>query len=138
MTPERIKTIIYQKLKSNPTFGAFEISKDEHAPMESPRECIVITNPGGMSEGKIKKAYVHVSIYVPDKEVAYKGKTYLTPDNARLETLEIICEEMFKSLQYGEYGSYSYWFTKEKMTTEKDETKCHFLNVRLLFEITNF
>lgn len=74
-----------------------------------------------------KKCFVEVNWCVPDI-----GKS---PDAARLQQVE---RQLIASLDaVGEYDGTAYRYGIESTRVLKSDLKCHFVNVRLLFEILN-
>lgn len=77
------------------------------------------------------KGFVEVNICVPN----YKsGKRNFN----KLRNYEREVNEMLKTSVVGEFDGTSYRYSKESIGVERDEKmRCHYVNVRLLFEIFN-
>lgn len=127
ITPTKIANILYQDCKALGIpivpFGKTIVGdlKDERVVIKSKRQ----------RPGKIwKKSFVEVNICVPD----------LSPNEAaaiRLEELEGIAGGVFDDI-VGSYNGTSYHYSVESLGTERDESlKCHYVNVRILFEVLN-
>lgn len=93
------------------------------------RERIVIIPKQGSPDTYWEKCYVEVNFCVPDK----KGKT----DEIRLDELERLAVARLKK-GIGVWDGTRYRYSKESSGREADvELGCHYVNVRLLFEILN-
>lgn len=93
------------------------------------KERIVIIPKSGVMEAYWEKCYVEVNFCVPD----IKGQANLI----RMDELERMALE---NLRYstGVYDDTLYRYKKESTSREEDaELGCHYVNIRLLFEIFN-
>lgn len=123
-----IANIIY---KDCGTFGITEIYQSGTVPTgEVTSERIVIIPKARQPETYWKKGFVEVNLIVPNFK---NGNANLI----RLQELERLAE---KSLNEGcgNYDGTPYYYQINNIGTE-DETdlKCHFVNVRLLFNVLN-
>lgn len=92
-------------------------------------ERIVVIPKSGATETYWEKCFVEVNFCVPDKN----GEA----DLIRLTELERMAVAVLK-YKSGMYDDTRYRYKKESTSREKDiELECHFVNVRLLFEILN-
>lgn len=110
-------------------FGLPVYQKDNTPVGKVTTERIVVIPKSGTIDTYWEKCYVEVNFCVPDK----KGKA----DLIRMDELE---REAVAILKYrsGEYDDTRYRYKKESTSREEDvELGCHFVNVRLLFEILN-
>lgn len=82
------------------------------------------------SPGKYwEKGFVEVNICVPD----VSGEKSL-----RVEQLERIAKTLFNEPIFGKYDNSSYLYSMDRIGVEKDsDLKCHYINVRILFEVLN-
>ena len=77
-----------------------------------------------------KKSFVEVNLCVPDLK---KGEA----NTIRLNELEKEAQELFDGVT-GHYDGVSYFYSIDSIGTEEDtDLKCHYVNVRLLFEVLN-
>lgn len=77
-----------------------------------------------------KKSFVEVNLCVPDLK---KGEA----NTIRLNELEKQAQELFDGVT-GRYDGVSYFYSIDSIGTEEDtDLKCHYVNVRLLFEVLN-
>ena len=93
------------------------------------KERIVVIPKSGVMEAYWEKCYVEVNFCVPD----IKGQANLI----RMDELERMALE---NLRYstGVYDDTLYRYKKESTSREEDaELGCHYVNIRLLFEIFN-
>lgn len=79
-----------------------------------------------------KKCFVEVNICVPDVS---DGVAELS----RLQALERQAQRVFGDGVAGEYDSAAYLFTIESISgvNRDDSMRCHYVNVRLLFQVLN-
>ena len=79
-----------------------------------------------------KKCFVEVNICVPDVS---DGVAELS----RLQALERQAQRVFGDGVAGEYDSAAYLFTIESVSgvNRDDSMRCHYVNVRLLFQVLN-
>ena len=94
-------------------------------------ERVVILPKDQSSQTYWKKCFVEVNICVPDLA---DGVANL----ARLQEVERRAQLLFDGIA-GEYDSNSYLFTIESLSgvNRDDSMKCHYVNVRLLFQVLN-
>lgn len=121
-----IAKILYKDCQQ---FGLPVYQKDNTPTGKVVKERIVVIPKSGTPDTYWEKCYVEVNFCVPDK----KGKA----DLIRMDELE---REAVKVLKYGSgmYDNTRYRYKKESTSREEDiELGCHFVNVRLLFEILN-
>lgn len=77
-----------------------------------------------------KKSFVEVNLCVPDLK---KGEA----NTIRLNELEKQAQELFDGVT-GRYDGVSYFYSIDSIGTEEDtDLKCHYVNIRLLFEVLN-
>lgn len=100
---------------------------DEHK--ELPSERVIIRTKSQSPETYWKKGFVEVNLCVPDVE----GKANLI----RLQELERKVQEVLDDV-VGEYDGSSYYYSIDSIGTEADTAlKCHYVNVRILFQVLN-
>lgn len=94
-------------------------------------ERVVIIPKEQSSQTYWKKCFVEVNICVPDIKDG-------VADLSRLQMLERQAQSVFDGIA-GEHDSDAYLFTIESLSgTNRDEgMKCHYVNVRLLFQVLN-
>lgn len=110
-------------------FGLPVYQKDNTPVGKVTTERIVVIPKSGTVDTYWEKCYVEVNFCVPDK----KGKA----DLIRMDELERKAVSVLGS-NSGVYDNTRYRYTKESTSREEDnELGCHFVNVRLLFEILN-
>lgn len=77
-----------------------------------------------------KKSFVEVNFCVPDLK---KGEA----NSIRLNEFEKQAQELFDGVT-GHYDGMTYHYSIESIGTEEDTAlKCHYVNVRILFEVLN-
>lgn len=122
-----IADILYRDCKD---FGIEIVPFGETLTGELTKERITIHVKGQTPEKIWEKCFVEVNLCVPD----------LSPTEAnfpRLKELERIAKETFRSV-VGTYDSTSYLYEADTISIEADTAlKCHFVNIRLLFNILN-
>ena len=97
-------------------------------PMKSER--IVIHSKKQQLGTYWKKSFVEVNICVPDLK---EGES----NTIRLNELEKQAQEMLDNVT-GRYDGTTYHYSIESIGTEEDTAlKCHYVNVRILFEVLN-
>ena len=110
-------------------FGIDVYQKDSTPNGKVTKERIVVIPKKGSPDMYWEKCYVEVNICVPD--VNKRANTL------RLDELERDVVGVLKS-SCGVYDGTRYRYKKESTSREEDiELGCHFVNVRLLFEILN-
>lgn len=123
-----IANIIYKDCKA---FG-MEVYQSGNIPdkdKELSFERIVIIAKSQSPETIWKKGFVEVNLCVPDMD----GKANLI----RLQELERKAQEVLDDV-VGEFDGSSYYYSIDQIGTEADTAlKCHYVNVRLLFQVLN-
>lgn len=77
-----------------------------------------------------KKSFVEVNLCVPDLK---RGEA----NTIRLNELEKQAQELFDGVT-GRYDEVSYLYSIDSIGTEEDtDLRCHYVNIRLLFEVLN-
>lgn len=100
---------------------------DEDKELSSER--IIIIAKSQSPEAIWKKGFVEVNLCVPDMD----GKANLI----RLQELERKAQEVLDDV-VGEFDGSSYYYSIDQIGTEADTAlKCHYVNVRLLFQVLN-
>lgn len=94
-------------------------------------ERVVVIPKDQSSDTYWKKCFVEVNICVPDIE---EGVANLS----RLQEMERRAQMLFDGIA-GEHDSDAYMFTIESLSgvNRDDSMKCHYVNVRLLFQVLN-
>lgn len=94
-------------------------------------ERVVIHSKSQQPEKYFRKSFCEVNICIPD---LYKGQA----DSARLNEAERQALQLFDNV-YGESDDGTpYRYSVNNIGIEADDTlKCHYVNVRLLFEVLN-
>ncbi len=127
ITPSDIANILYKDCEP---FGIAIVPDGETLVGEIKSERIVIHSKKQQSGTYWKKSYAEINICVPN----------LSPNEAnsiRLNELERIANERFNDT-VGEYDLSPYYYSIESIGIEKDDrTKCHYVNVRILFNVLN-
>ena len=100
---------------------------DENKKLSSER--VIIIAKSQSPEAIWKKGFVEVNLCVPDMD----GKANLI----RLQELERKAQEILDDV-VGEFDGSSYYYSIDQIGTEADTAlKCHYVNVRLLFQVLN-
>lgn len=100
---------------------------DEDKELSSER--VIIIAKSQSPEAIWKKGFVEVNLCVPDMD----GKANLI----RLQELERKAQEVLDDV-VGEFDGSSYYYQIDQIGTEADTAlKCHYVNVRLLFQVLN-
>ena len=100
---------------------------DEHKELSSER--VIIRTKSQSPETYWKKGFVEVNLCVPDMD----GDANLI----RLQELERKAQETLDEV-VGEYDGSNYYYLIDTIGTEADtELRCHYVNVRLLFQVLN-
>ena len=100
---------------------------DEHKKLSSER--VIIRTKSQSPEAIWKKGFVEVNLCVPDMD----GDANLI----RLQELERKAQEVLDDV-VGEFDGSSYYYSIDQIGTEADTAlKCHYVNVRLLFQVLN-
>ena len=123
-----IANILYKDCKA---FG-MEVYQSGNIPDENKKlssERVIIIAKSQSPEAIWKKGFVEVNLCVPDMD----GKANLI----RLQELERKAQEILDDV-VGEFDGSSYYYSIEQIGTEADTAlKCHYVNVRLLFQVLN-
>ena len=127
IVPTDIANILYRDCQP---FGIDVVphGKKLTGPMKSER--IVIHAKKQQPGTYWKKSFVEVNLCVPDLKDG--------DDNfIRLNVLEKQSQDRFDSVT-GRYDGISYYYSVDSIGTEEDTAlKCHYVNVRILFEVLN-
>ena len=100
---------------------------DEHKKLSSER--VIIRTKSQSPEAIWKKGFVEVNLCVPDMD----GDANLI----RLQELERKAQEVLDDV-VGEYDGSNYYYLIDSIGIEADtELRCHYVNVRLLFQVLN-
>lgn len=100
---------------------------DEDKELSSER--VIIIAKSQSPEAIWKKGFVEVNFCVPDMD----GKANLI----RLQELERKAQEVLDDV-VGEFDGSSYYYSIDQIGTEADTAlKCHYVNVRILFQVLN-
>ena len=100
---------------------------DEHKELSSER--VIIRTKSQSPETYWKKGFVEVNLCVPDID----GDANLI----RLQELERKAQEALDEV-VGEYDGSNYYYLIDSIGIEADtELRCHYVNVRLLFQVLN-
>ena len=100
---------------------------DEHKELSSER--VIIRAKSQSPETYWKKGFVEVNLCVPDMD----GDANLI----RLQELERKAQEVLDEV-VGEYDGSNYYYLIDSIGIEADtELRCHYVNVRLLFQVLN-
>ena len=100
---------------------------DEDKELSSER--VIIIAKSQSPEAIWKKGFVEVNLCVPDMD----GKANLI----RLQELERKAQEILDDV-VGEFDGSSYYYSIDQIGTEADTAlKCHYVNVRILFQVLN-
>ena len=100
---------------------------DEHKELSSER--VIIRTKSQSPETYWKKGFVEVNLCVPDMD----GDANLI----RLQELERKAQEVLDEV-VGEYDGSNYYYLIDSIGIEADtELRCHYVNVRLLFQVLN-
>lgn len=123
-----IANILYKDCKA---FG-MEVYQSGNIPDEDKElssERIIIIAKSQSPEAIWKKGFVEVNLCVPDMD----GKANLI----RLQELERKAQEILDDV-VGEFDGSSYYYQIDQIGTEADTAlKCHYVNVKLLFQVLN-
>ena len=127
ITTTDIANILYRDCK---TFGIEIVPHGKKLTGELKSEMIVIHAKKQQSETYWKKSFVEVNLCVPDLK---EGEA----NTIRLNELEKQAQGMFDDVT-GRYDGTTYHYSIESIGTEEDTSlKCHYVNVRILFEVLN-
>ena len=100
---------------------------DEHKKLSSER--VIVRTKSQSPEAIWKKGFVEVNLCVPDMD----GDANLI----RLQELERKAQEVLDEV-VGEYDGSNYYYLIDSIGTEADtELRCHYVNVRILFQVLN-
>lgn len=122
-----IANILYRDCQ---TFGIDIVPHGKKQTGELKSEMIVIHAKKQQSETYWKKSFVEVNLCVPDIK---EGEA----NTIRLNELEKQAQKMFDGVT-GRYDGTTYHYSIDTIGTEEDTAlKCHYVNVRILFEVLN-
>ena len=122
-----IGNILYRDCKA---FGIDLVPDGETLTGELKSERIVIHSKKQHPETYWKKSFVEVNLCVPDLK---EGEA----NTIRLNELEKQAQGLFDDVT-GRYDSTTYHYSIESIGIEEDTAlKCHYVNVRILFEVLN-
>ena len=100
---------------------------DEHKELSSER--VIIRTKSQSPETYWKKGFVEVNLCVPDMDC--------DANLIRLQELERKAQEVLDEV-VGEYDGSNYYYLIDSIGTEADtELRCHYVNVRILFQVLN-
>ena len=100
---------------------------DEHKELSSER--VIVRTKSQSPEAIWKKGFMEVNLCVPDMD----GDANLI----RLQELERKAQEVLDEV-VGEYDGSNYYYLIDSIGIEADtELRCHYVNVRLLFQVLN-
>ena len=123
-----IANILYKDCEA---FG-MEVYQSGNIPDENKKlssERVIIIAKSQSPEAIWKKGFVEVNLCVPDMD----GKANLI----RLQELERKAQEVLGDV-VGEFDGSSYYYLIDQIGTEADTAlKCHYVNVKLLFQVLN-
>ena len=123
-----IANILYRDCES---FGIEIVPFGETLIGELSEERITIHVKGQISGKYWEKCFCEVNLCVPDLE-------YNVANAIRLQELEHMANNKFKNGVTGKFDGTTYRYVKDTVTIEKETgLKCHFVNVRLLFNVLN-
>lgn len=126
ITQGDIAKILYTDCK---VFGLPVYQKDNVPKGKVTKERIVVIPKSGSVQRFWEKCYVEVNFCVPD----IKGQANLI----RMDELEREAVRVLNRVS-GTFDNTRYRYSKDSTSREEDtELGCHFVNVRLLFEILN-
>lgn len=122
-----IANILYRDCQS---FGISIVPHGKKLTGAMKSERIVIHAKKQQSETYWKKSFVEVNLCVPDLK---EGEA----NTIRLNELEKQAKKLFDGIT-GRYDDTTYHYSIESIGTEEDTAlKCHYINVRILFEVLN-
>ena len=122
-----IANILYRDCQ---TFGIDIVPHGKKLMGELKSERIVIHAKKQQSETYWKKSFVEVNLCVPDLK---EGEA----NTIRLNELEKQAQGLFDGVT-GRYEGISYYYSIDSIGTEEGTVlKCHYVNVRILFEVLN-
>lgn len=122
-----IANILYRDCQ---TFGIDIVPHGKKLTGELKSERIVIHVKKQQPETYWKKSFVEVNLCVPDLK---RGEA----NTIRLNELEKQAQELFDGVT-GRYDEVSYLYSIDSIGTEEDtDLRCHYVNIRLLFEVLN-
>lgn len=127
ITPTDIANILYRDCK---VFG-IDIVPDGSTIVGVLKSERIVIHAKKQQSGKVwKKSFVEVNICVPDLQ-------HNEANTIRLNELERMANKLLGDI-VGEYDGTNYHYSIETIGMEQDASlKCHYVNVRLLFEVLN-
>lgn len=121
-----IANILYRDCKA---FGIDIVPQGKTLVGELKSERIVIHVKKQSPETRWKRSFVEVNLCVPDLQEN-------EANSIRLQELEREAMKLFDSV--GNYDGTAYYYSIESIGMEEDaDLKCHYVNVRVLFEVLN-
>lgn len=122
-----IANILYRDCQP---FGIDIVPHGKKLTGELKSERIVIHAKKQQPETYWKKSFVEVNLCVPDLK---RGEA----NTIRLNELEKQAQELLDGVT-GRYDEVSYFYSIDSIGTEEDtDLRCHYVNIRLLFEVLN-
>lgn len=122
-----IANILYRDCQ---TFGIDIVPHGKKLTGELKSERIVIHSKKQQPGTYWKKSFVEVNLCVPDLK---RGEA----NTIRLNELEKQAQELFDGVT-GRYDEVSYFYSVDSIGTEENtDLRCHYVNIRLLFEVLN-
>lgn len=127
-----IEDILYDNSKA---IGISEIYEKGNVPNgEVTSERIVILSSDQIPSTIWQKCFVEVNLVVPD---LLDEKSTLEANKIRLKELERLAKSTFHN-RFGSYDGDGYSYDIAQMGIEEDaDLKCHFVNVKILFNVLN-
>ena len=127
ITPSDIANILYRDCQ---VFGITVVPDGKKLKGELKSERITIHAKKQQPGTYWKKSFNEVNLCVPDMN---DGEA----NTIRLEELEHQAQQVFEDV-VGQHDDTTYHYSIESIGTEEDtDLKCHYVNVRILFEVLN-
>ncbi|GAA0561552.1 hypothetical protein [Chitinophaga japonensis] len=128
--------IVYQRLNTSALKTAITgIIKKGKRPLNSTKEDVVI-NTLPISALQLQEGIVNVNIYVPNLVITVGGvQDFTQPDSARLKELTTTAIDLLTD-QWPESGDINYTVQQQTLF-EDEESKSHYVNIRLQFYAIN-
>lgn len=128
ITPTDISTILYRKCAE---FGIDRYKKGNIPMGDVTSDRVVIIMTPQENDSIWKKGFVHVNLEVPD--IDSDGRANLT----RLNELERMSATVLDDV-VGEFDGTPYYYWIDSIGIEEDsKVKCHYINVRVFFQVLN-
>ncbi len=116
-------------LKSSITGKVYEYQRPVNSNVED-----VVINSLPITNDQLQEAIVNVNVFVPNLEVEETGDiSRQVPNITRLKTLAGLAVQ---NLTDGISGDYT-WDVQQQTLMEDDESKQHFINIRIQFFVSN-